>query len=98
MSTGRECELIEVRPGEWFFLLENDFTPVGAWDWREHDPYCGGPYPTLDACADGLHENHANPGGWFQRSLAPGQTEAKLSEPVAKAVAEARKRGTARRW
>jgi hypothetical protein len=63
MSSGLSCELIEPKPGQWFYLLENYFTPKGAWDWREHDPNVHGPFKDKDAAYEHLGRNYANPGG-----------------------------------
>ena len=98
MSTGMECRVFEVSPGEWFYLLQRDDCPAGAWNWTEH-AYCGGPYPNADACFDAVRDTHGNPGGYFEDPLAPGQTAAELSDHVAAMVADARKRGRGRsRW
>lgn len=86
MSSGRECELTEVRPNEWFYLLQSDFCSANAWDWREEDPYVGGPYPTEDACWEELGRRHANPGGYMAQALQPGVPEAVLSEAVREAI------------
>lgn len=42
MSTGMECRVLQVSPGEWFYLLQRDDCPAGAWNWTEY-AYCGGP-------------------------------------------------------
>ena len=44
MSTGLECDLIEVEPQQWYYVLDQG-SPRDAWDWREYaNAY--GPFPT----------------------------------------------------
>jgi hypothetical protein len=63
VSTGFECLIVEVAPGEWYYLLQNGGCPVGAWDWREYaDAY--GPFPTEEAADQHLGRYQANPGGF----------------------------------
>lgn len=62
MSTGLECEIVEVRPGEWYYILELGFAPRVAWDWREHARAVG-PFPSYDAAWEHLADFEANPGG-----------------------------------
>jgi hypothetical protein len=63
MSTGAECEVIEVEPGEWYYVLEESDAPKNAFDWREYATAYG-PFPTEDAAQDHLVDHHPNPGGW----------------------------------
>lgn len=62
MSTGFECEFIEVEPGKWYYVLQNWDCPVGAWDWREYATAYG-PFMSEERTDDHLRRNHANPGG-----------------------------------
>lgn len=88
MSTGYECEFVEVTPGEWFYVLQNWDCPVGAWDWREYATAYG-PFKTEDEAEKHLSDNHANPGGWSTQEYEPGQV---LSEVEQRLFAEARER------
>lgn len=63
MSTGLACAFIEYAPGDWYYLLENDDAPSGAFDWHEYATAYG-PFPSTDAADDHLGDNHANPGGY----------------------------------
>ncbi|MFE3268894.1 hypothetical protein [Streptomyces sp. NPDC059215] len=63
MSTGLECEFIEVNPGRWYYVLENWDALKGAFDWREHSTAYG-PFVSHDSAADHLDREHANPGGY----------------------------------
>jgi hypothetical protein len=63
MSSGLECEFIEILPGKWYYLLQQGSCPVQVWDWREYaDAY--GPFPTEEKAEENLQANHQNPGGW----------------------------------
>jgi hypothetical protein len=62
MSTGCECQFIEVKPNEWWYLLEEYNAPKNSWDWREFaEAY--GPFSSEDEAGEHLSKNHANPGG-----------------------------------
>lgn len=65
MSTGFECEIRELRPGAWYYILQDWDCPVGAWDWREYASVVG-PYASAELAIKGLHDNEANPGGYFE--------------------------------
>jgi len=71
MSTGLECRFIEVKPGRWYYLLEDWDSPKGAFDWREYATAYG-PFSTEDEAVDHLSDNHANPGGWSRLPYQPG--------------------------
>lgn len=66
MSTGQQCDLIEVRPGEWYVELED----MSFWGEEEEGRGDGemirvsGPHPTEEAAIAHLLRRHANPGGW----------------------------------
>ena len=58
MSTGANCILREIKPGEWFYSLQR-------WPYGESPDYDKfGPFPTEQAALDHLDAHHANPGGW----------------------------------
>lgn len=70
MSTGLECCLVEWKPGEWYYVLEQGTAPKEAWDWREYaDAF--GPYPSMEKANEGLRDNHANPGGYSIKEYSP---------------------------
>lgn len=85
MSTGLECMFIEIKPGEWYYILETWDSPKGGWDWREYaEAY--GPFPTEEAAAKHLDENHANPGGsWTQEFDAAYKPDQVMQDLIAKA-------------
>jgi hypothetical protein len=88
MSTGLECSFVEVKPGEWWYLLESGFAPKNAWDWREFaDAY--GPFKTEDEASEHLRKNHANPGG---SSLCPYEDGYQPDDVMKKLMEEARDR------
>jgi hypothetical protein len=59
MSTGANCTFIEESPGRWYYQIQQ--WPYGAWN--EYDTE--GPFASLDAAIDDMHDNYANPGGYF---------------------------------
>lgn len=61
MSSGLECQFVERKPGEWFYLLEDSFNQ-GGWDWRE-DATAYGPFGSEEEARQHLSDNHSNPGG-----------------------------------
>ena len=63
MSTGFACEIRELAPGRWYYVLQDWSCPVGAWDWHEYASVVG-PYVSSDAALDGLEKNEANPGAY----------------------------------
>lgn len=81
MSTNNECEFVEVKPGKWYYVLEDYSAPKNAWDWREYATAYG-PFKTEEAAATHLQRNHANPGGSFtleyEEGFEPDSTLAKL--------------------
>lgn len=83
MSTGNECIVLEARPGQWYYILEDHGAPKNAWDWREFAT-CYGPFPTMDAALKHLGDNHANPGGYsvqpYDPTHSPDEVERKLIE------------------
>lgn len=71
MSTNSNCEFDEVKPGEWYYLLENYSAPKHADDWREYSRAFG-PFKTEDAASDHLSKHHANPGSATINSASDG--------------------------
>jgi hypothetical protein len=65
-STNSECNFIEVKPGEWWYLLDQwyDYDDEGdnRWDWRE-DAIAEGPFKSEEEGRQHLRDNHTNPGG-----------------------------------
>lgn len=90
MSSGLECQIIQVEQNKWFYLLQDWDCPRGAWDWREYATAYG-PFPDSDAAHVHLQENHANPGGHWLLPLDPGVERLDLSkdETLAKLIAKA---------
>ncbi len=73
-STGLECQFIEYKPGQWYYLLENWNSPKGAWDWREF-AFAYGPFSSYKAAREHLADYHANPGGSSTLEYAPEHAE-----------------------
>ena len=71
MSTGFECEFVEVEPDRWYYVLQNWDCPVGAWNWREYATAYG-PFGSFEGARDHLHNNHANPGGYSIHQYTEG--------------------------
>lgn len=88
MSTGYECEIVEVTPGEWFYVLQNWDCPVGAWDWREYATAYG-PFKSEEEAIEHLDNNHANPGGYSVQEWEPNM---RLSDVEQQLFADARER------
>ncbi len=56
MSTGLDCGFREVKPGVWYYDLEQ---------YENRDQYdTYGPFASLEEGEEHLHWNHANPGGY----------------------------------
>lgn len=64
MSSGLECVFFEPEPAKWYYALQDDTCPVGAWDWREYAS-CYGPFPSKESADRHLSDNHCNPGAFF---------------------------------
>ncbi len=73
MSTNSNCELLEITPGQWFYVLEDGGAPKNAWDWREY-AQAYGPFPTSEEAHKHLRDNHANPGGHYKVPYVDGFT------------------------
>lgn len=87
MSTGLECNFIEVAPGKWFYVLQDGNCPVQCWDWREYATAYG-PFPTLDVAQAHLRKWHANPGGYSTEEYS---ADYKPDEVMAGLIATARR-------
>lgn len=87
MSTGCECEFIEVAPGRWYYVLEDLHAPKNAWDWRDNAS-AWGPFPDLEKADQHLRDHHANPGGHSVSEYAEGFTP---DEVLAALIAGARR-------
>lgn len=91
MSTGFECELVEVKPGEWYYVLQNWDCPAGAWDWREHATAYG-PFSTQDETEEHLLRYQSNPGGWWHSEYQEGfEPDEVLAALIADAPANMRR-------
>ena len=81
MSTGANCYFQEVKPAEWYYVLEDYNAPKNAWDWREYATAYG-PFGSFDQARTHLHKHHANPGGYdrceYDESYKPDEMEAQL--------------------
>lgn len=85
MSSGLNCELIEAKPGEWYYLLEDRDAPKQTADWHEFATGYG-PFATDEIAHAHLRAYHANPGGHTRYAYEEGQ---QLSGTIAELVAEA---------
>ena len=72
-STGYECCLVELEPGQWYYALARSENA----EWDSPDSTFRGPYPTEDACGKGLSENEANPGGYNILAYDPKRAASK---------------------
>ncbi len=73
MSTGYECIFIEIKPNQWYYILQNGDCPVGAFDWLDYATAYG-PFSTEDVGHKHLERNHANPGGYSSQEYTEGDT------------------------
>lgn len=78
MSTGCECQFLEIERDRWYYLLEDCNAPKNSWDWREHATAYG-PFSSQELAEKHLRDNHANPGGSSVTELPPGQDKVDLS-------------------
>ena len=69
MSTGLECDILNVKGLGWFYILQAHDCPVSAWDWHEHSPHADGPFPDEEAAFGALRRHHANPGGYSTHEM-----------------------------
>lgn len=70
MSTNSECMFIEIKPAQWWYVLENTDAPKNAWDWREYATATG-PFGTEEIARTHLHRYHANPGSSYTVEYDP---------------------------
>jgi hypothetical protein len=75
MSTGLECNFVEWKPKEWYYILEDWDAPKNAWDWREYATAYG-PFSSEEEADKHLSDNHANPGGSCTIPYTEGETGA----------------------
>jgi len=101
MSTGLNCEFVEPKSGEWYYILEDWNAPKQAWDWRDFATAYG-PFASEEEANEHLRENHANPGGAEITShdiYAEDETYLKLFQEAAeRAVKEASRRSVGKWW
>lgn len=63
MSTGLDCQIVEIQPNEWYYELEQ---------YGNRDMYdVFGPFPTDTAAEQHIHDHQANPGGWCVTAYNP---------------------------
>lgn len=89
MSTGLNCQTVQTKPDEWFYILEDYSAPKMAWDWREYATAYG-PFKTEEEADEHLRRHHANPGGGEIITLEhyrPEEVTTKLFEEARKAMA-----------
>lgn len=79
MSTNSNCEFHQIKPDQWYYVLEDTYAPQNAWDWRENAAAYG-PFATQDLANTHLDRNHANPGGSCTYELEKGQLEVDLTK------------------
>jgi hypothetical protein len=72
MSTGLNCEFVNVEDKGWYYILEHGNAPKNAWDWREYASAYG-PFTSEEQAQTHLHNNHANPGGWSSGEVSKEQ-------------------------
>lgn len=83
MSTGMECEIIELEEdGRSFYILESG-SGFRMSDWLDSYPHVGGPFPDPDAAWAALSERHANPGGYSIETMTVDEL---LTDPVRSAL------------
>lgn len=63
MSTGCECNIVEVEPGKWYYIIEDYQAPKNSWDWREFATMWG-PFESEDKAYLSCRDTHGNPGGY----------------------------------
>lgn len=86
MSTGLSCDFYHWSDG-WYYLLQDWDCPKNTWDWREYATAYG-PFPTNENAVKHLHDNHANPGGYYTIDNPNLQDEILITK-----FAEAKRRG-----
>lgn len=90
MSTNSECLFIQVKPDQWFYVLEDYNAPKNAFDWRDY-AQAYGPFQTEELADDHLRKNHSNPGGSTTQKLPEGVMEYdfKDDDVLARLIADA---------
>lgn len=79
MSSNTSCLFIQIKPAEWYCVLEHRNAPKNAYDWREHATGYG-PFPTEAAATRYVFDQHGNPGGAEIEELPAGVLERDLDE------------------
>jgi hypothetical protein len=79
MSSGLNCDFVQVTSEKWYYLLEDWNAPKMAWDWRDYATAYG-PFLTMDLAHEHLHHNHSNPGGHGITELPEWQTSIDLEK------------------
>lgn len=99
MSTGAECLVVEIKPNQWYYLIERDPGNGSGDDWRD-DANCQGPFASSDRAREHLDNNYPNPGGSWEVPLKQGQAEFDLSQDatLAAAIARATRSACGMRW
>ena len=85
MSTGLCCEVMERKPGEWYYILEDAMAPQCAFDWHDYATAYG-PFSSEQDTLKHLEKHHANPGGF---SVFPYSEERKEDDVLQKLLDEA---------
>ena len=80
-STNSNCEFIEWKPGQWYYILEDYGAPKDAWDWRENSTAYG-PFGSEEEAHIHLRENQTNPGGSSTSRYNPGKKVDKTLETL----------------
>lgn len=81
MSTSLECQIIEMRPGQWYYLAEPAMARGLTYDWREQS-IATGPFASSDAAAEHIARHHADAGEHWVVALPEGVPQRDLSAPA----------------
>lgn len=88
MSASRNCLIIEIRPDNWYYVLERIGAPQHANDWMDH-AQAFGPFATDGAASEHLFKYHSNPGSSETVPLPSGRTAYDFTgEPTLAALIE----------
>lgn len=78
MSTNRECEIVQITPDTWYYLLETAQSALFD-NWREM-ALCHGPFPGEVHATEHLRAHQPNPGGHTVLALEPDQASVDLDD------------------
>ncbi|MCU0951150.1 MAG: hypothetical protein MUC68_08795 [Burkholderiaceae bacterium] len=81
MSTSLECQIIEIRPGAWYYLAEPAMARGLTYDWREQSRATG-PFASSDAAAEHIQQHYADAGEHWIVALPDGVAQRDLSSPA----------------